>query len=92
MEQLFGNLMTVLFCCAIISKLIQHIIRKTYADLCERFTLFTIGAGFAIGAVGAFGGNNQFSAILYCFGAYLTYVTLLFSWPPRSLTQSEEAN
>ena len=91
MENVFENLMIGLFCCAIAVRLIQHIFKKTYADFCERFTLFTIGIGFIIGTFGAHLADNQWSAILHCLGAYLTCVTLLFSWPSKMAAHSEEA-
>lgn len=80
---LFENLMIGLFCFAVGVRLMHHIRRKTCADECERFTLFTIGVGFVIGIIGKCYSENQWSAMLYCFGAYLVYITLLFSWPSK---------
>lgn len=80
---LFENLMIGLFCCAVGVRLIQHIRRKTCEDWCERFTLLTFGVGFIIGVIRKCYSGNQWPAMLYCTGAYLTYITLLFSWPPK---------
>lgn len=87
---LFENLMIGLFCCAVEVRLIQHIRRKTCADWCERFTLLTFGVGFIIGAIRKCYSGNQRSAILYCVGAYLTYITLLFSWPSKISGRDKE--
>ena len=73
---LFENLIIGLFCCAVGARLIQHIRRKTCADGCERFTLFTIGVSSVIGIIGKCYSENQWSAMLYCIGAYLTIMRL----------------
>ena len=87
---LFEYLMIGSFCCAVGVRLIQHIRRKTCADRCERSTLFTMGIGFIIGMIGNCCCGDQWSAMLYCIGAYLTYVTLLFSWPSKNSEQGKE--
>lgn len=90
MVLLFENLMIGSFCCAIGIRLIQHICRKTYADLCERFTLFTIGIGFIIGVVIKYLSVEPWFVIIYCLGVYLTYVTLLLSCPPKVPVRNKE--
>ena len=80
---LFEKLIIGLFCCAVGARLIQHIRRKTCADGCERFTLFTIGVSSVIGIIGKCYSENQWSAMLYCMGAYLIYIAFLFSWPSK---------
>ena len=87
---LFENLMIGLFCCAVGVRLMQHIRRKTCADWCERFTLLTFGVGFIIGIIGKCHSGNQWPAMLYCIGAYLTYITLLFSWPSKISGRDKE--
>lgn len=87
---LFENLMIGLFCCAVGIRLIQHIRRKNCADWCERFTLLTFGVGFIIGVIGKCCSGNQWSAMLYCIEAYLTYITLLFSWPSKIFERGKE--
>ena len=89
---LFENLMIGMFCCAVGVRLIQHIRRKTCADRYERFTLFTIGAGFIFGVIGKCCSENQWPATLYCIGAYLTYITLLFSWPSKISQRDKEVD
>ena len=87
---LLENLMIGLFCCAVGIRLIQHIRRKNCADWCERFTLLTFGVGFIIGVIGKYYSGNQWSALLCCIGAYLTYITLLFSWPSKISGRDKE--
>ena len=87
---LLENLMIGLFCCAMGVRLIQHIRRKTYADWCERFTLLTFGVGFIIGVIGKCYSGNPWPAMLYGIGAYLTYITLLFSWPSKISERDKE--
>ena len=89
MNTLFECLMIGTFCIAIGVILMQHISKKNYADLNERFMLFTIGIGFVIGAISRYFSANEWMVIFYYLGAYLTYVTLLFSWPPKGLLHNK---
>ena len=80
---LFENLMIGSFCCAIGASLVDHIRKKTFADYCERFTLITFAIGFIIGLIWQSYLGNTWTTILCCTGAYLTYVTLVFTWPAK---------
>lgn len=89
---LLENLMIGSFCCGVGIRIVRHIRRKTFADWCERFTLLTLGVGFIIGMIGKWCGENRLTTALYCISAYITYVTLLFSWPPKISMQNEEVD
>ena len=87
---LFENLMIGAFCCAVGIKLVQHIRKKSFAGWCERFTLITFGIGFILGVIWQCRIENTWMAMLCCVGAYLTYVTLVFSWPTKTSVQNME--
>ena len=87
---LFENLMVVAFCCAIGTRLVHHIRKKSFADNCERFTLITLGIGFILGLIWQNRLGNTLTTMLCCTGAYLTYVTLVFSWPTKTSMQNME--
>ena len=87
---LFENLMVGAFCCAIGTRLVHHIRKKSFADNCERFTLITFGIGFILGLIWQNRLGNTLTTMLCCTGAYLTYVTLVFSWPTKTSIQNME--
>ena len=87
---LFENLMVGAFCCAIGTRLVHHIRKKSFADNCERFTLITFGIGFILGLIWQNRLGNTLTTMLCCTGAYLTYVTLVFSWPAKTSMQNME--
>ena len=87
---LFVNLMIGVFCCAVGTRFVHHIRKKSFADYCERFTLITFAIGFIIGLIWQSCLGNTWTAMLCCAGAYLTYVTLVFSWPTKTSTQNME--
>ena len=72
---LFVNLMIGAFCCAVGTRFVHHIRKKSFADYCERFTLITFVIGFIIGLIWQSCLGNTWSTILCCTGAYLTYGT-----------------
>ena len=87
---LFENLMISSFCCAVGTRFIHHIRKKSFADYRERFTLITFGIGFILGAIWQSRLGNTWTTMLCCTGAYLTYVTLVFSWPTKASVQNME--
>lgn len=87
---LFENLMIGAFCCAVGIRLVQHIRKKSSADWCERFTLITFGIGFVLGVIWQSLLDNTGTTMLCCVGAYITYVTLVFSWPAKTSVQNME--
>ena len=87
---LFENLMVGAFCCAIGTRLVHHIRKKSFADNCERFTLITFGIGFILGLIWQNRLGNNLTTMLCCTGANLTYVTLVFSWPTKTSMQNME--
>ena len=64
--------------------------QKSFADYCERFTLITFAIGFIIGLIWQSYLGNTWTTILCCTGAYLTYVTLVFTWPAKPSVQNME--
>lgn len=87
---LFENLMVGAFCCAVGTRLAHHIRKISFADCCERFTLITWGIAFILGLIWQSRLGNTWTTILCCAGAYLTYVTLVFSWPAKTSMQNME--
>ena len=87
---LFENLMIGAFCCAVGTRLAHHIRKKSFADYCERFTQITLGIGFILGLIWQNRLGNTLTTMLCCTGAYLTYVTLVFSWPAKTSMQNME--
>ena len=87
---LFANLMIGAFCCAVGTRSEHHIRKKSFADYCERFTLITFAIDFIIGLIWQSYLGNTWTTILCCTGAYLTYVTLVFTWPAKPSVQNME--
>ncbi len=88
---LLENFMIALFCCAVGIRLVHHIRKKSFADSGERFTLITFGIGFILGAIWHNHSGNTWTAVFFSAGAYLAYVTLVFSWPTKTSVQCTEA-
>ena len=87
---LFENLMICAFCCAVGTRLVHHILKKSFADYYERFTLIAFEIGFILGLIWQNCLGNTLTTMLCCTGAYLTYVTLIFSWPEKTSIQNME--
>lgn len=87
---MFVNSMIGAFCCAVGTRFVHHIRKKSFANYCERFTLITFAIGFIIGLIWQSYLGNTWTTILCCTGAYLTYVTLVFTWSAKPSVQNME--
>ena len=87
---LLENLMAGAFCCDVGARLAHHIRKISFADCCKIFTHITFGIDFIFGVIWQSRLGNTWTTMLCCAGAYLTYVTFVFSRPTNTSTQIKE--